>query len=81
MRRHRAIATLAFGILGLTLMPIIGSIIAVVLGRARLIANSETVDHQAEKFRRVGLALGYVGVGLASTAIVVGLVIGLARTL
>jgi hypothetical protein len=69
-QRHRAIVTLAFGILGLTGLPLMGSIVAIVVGRE----PSSADDRGAEKMRRVGRVLGYVGVGIAVCAFVFGIV-------
>jgi hypothetical protein len=80
MSRHRAIATLAFGILGITGLPIIGSLVAVLLGRGRTVASEGTSDVTAERYRRIGLTLGYFGLALAAIAIVTGLAVGLSRT-
>jgi hypothetical protein len=71
MSSHRAVATLAFGVLGLTFFPILGSVVAVVLGRGR------AGDEASERYRRIGLWLGYAGLAIAALLFVAGLVAGL----
>jgi len=61
-----ATASLIFGILGLTLLPTLGSVAAVILG---YMAKSE-IDNSAGQLEGSGLAtaglvLGYIGLGLA----------------
>jgi hypothetical protein len=60
-----AIGSLVAGILGLSLLPAIGSVIALGLGYAARseIRSSESVT--GEKLARVGIVLGWIGVGVA----------------
>jgi hypothetical protein len=76
MSSHRAVATLAFGVLGLTFFPILGSVVAVVLGRNGQ-QSGRAGDEATERYRRIGLWLGYVGLTLAALLFVAGLVAGL----
>ncbi len=60
-----ATASLIFGILGLTLLPTLGSIVAVVLGyMARSEINSSAGQLEGSSLATAGLVLGYIGVGL-----------------
>jgi len=73
-----ATASLIFGILGLTLLPTLGSIVAVILG---YMAKSE-IDNSAGQLEgsslaTAGLVLGYIGLGLALLGLVVGVLWGL----
>jgi hypothetical protein len=71
MSSHRAVAALAFGVLGLTFFPILGSVVAVVLGSGR------AGDEATERYRRIGLWLGYAGLAIAALLFVAGLAAGL----
>jgi hypothetical protein len=62
---------LAFGILGLTGFPIVGSVIAIIIGRHGVYPDD---DDGAEKMRKVGRALGFLGVTIATVAFGVGIV-------
>jgi hypothetical protein len=68
-----AIVSLVTGILGLTLLPILGSIIALITG---YMARNEIRDSAGalggDSLALVGLVLGWIGVGLT----VIGLCIG-----
>lgn len=76
MGNHRAVATLAFGVVGLTFFPILGSVVAVVLGRGGQ-QSGRAGDEAAERCRRIGLWLGYAGVALAALLFVAGILAGL----
>jgi hypothetical protein len=76
MNSHRAVATLAFGVLGLTFFPILGSVVAVVLGRGGQ-QSGQAGDTETERYRRIGLWLGYAGLALAALLFVAGLLAGL----
>ena len=67
-----AIASLTMGVLGLSLLPLIGAVLALVFGyRARReIANS---GESGEGLATAGVILGWVGVGLLALIAVVAL--------
>jgi hypothetical protein len=66
-----AIASLIFGILGLTLLPTLGSIVAVILGyMAKSEINSSAGQLEGSGLATAGLVLGYMGLGLALLGIV-----------
>ncbi len=68
-----AIVSLVMGILGLSLLPILGSIVAVVTGyMARNEIRQSMGNLSGEGLATAGLILGWVGIGLA----VLGLCIG-----
>ena len=61
-----ATASLIFGILGLTLLPTLGSIVAVILGyMAKSEIDSSAGQLEGSSLATVGLVLGYIGLGLA----------------
>ena len=62
----QAIASLVLGIIGLTMCPLVPSIIAVILGRQakERIAYDPTL--QGEELARVGVILGWIGIGIAA---------------
>lgn len=73
-----ATASLIFGILGLTLLPTLGSIVAVILGyMAKSEINSSAGKLEGSSLATAGLVLGYIGLGLALLGIVVGVLWGL----
>ncbi|MFB0538155.1 MAG: DUF4190 domain-containing protein [Anaerolineae bacterium] len=66
-----AIASLIFGILGLTLLPTLGSVLAVILGyMAKSEINSSAGQLEGSGLATTGVVLGYIGLGLALLAIV-----------
>jgi membrane protein YqaA with SNARE-associated domain len=66
-----ATASLIFGILGLTLLPTLGSVVAVVLGyMAKNEINSSAGQLEGSSLAMAGLVLGYIGLGLALLGIV-----------
>ncbi len=66
-----ATASLIFGILGLTLLPSLGSVVAVVLGyMAKNEINSSAGQLEGSGLATAGLVLGYIGLGLALLGIV-----------
>jgi hypothetical protein len=66
-----AIASLIFGILGLTLLPTLGSIVAVILGyMAKSEINSSAEQLEGNGLATAGLVLGYIGLGLTLLGIV-----------
>ena len=74
-----AIISLVAGILGLTLFPIIGSIIAVILGhmaKGEIARSNGTIG--GDGAATFGLVLGYIGIGLTVLGVCIfGAVIGL----
>jgi hypothetical protein len=66
-----AIASMVMGFLGFMALPLIGSILAIVFGN---IAQNEIRDSQGsvggDTFARVGLILGYIGLGLFALGII-----------
>jgi hypothetical protein len=73
-----AIASLIFGILGLTLLPTLGSVVAVILGyMAKSEINSSTGQLEGSGLATAGLVLGYIGLGLTLLGLVVGALWGL----
>jgi predicted acyltransferase len=68
-----AIASLALGIGGLTILPLLGSIVAVVLGyMARRDIRSRPHEVGGSGIAMVGLVLGWIGIGLAVLGLVCG---------
>lgn len=66
-----ATASLIFGILGLTLLPTLGSIVAVILGyMAKSEIESSAGQLEGSSLATAGLVLGYIGLGLALLGIV-----------
>jgi membrane protein YqaA with SNARE-associated domain len=66
-----ATASLIFGILGLTLLPTLGSIVAVILGyMAKSEINSKAGQLGGNDLATAGLVLGYIGLGLTLLGIV-----------
>jgi hypothetical protein len=66
-----ATASLIFGILGLTLLPTLGSVVAVILGyMAKGEINSSAGQLEGSGLATAGLVLGYIGLGLALLGIV-----------
>ena len=73
-----ATASLIFGILGLTLLPTLGSIVAVILGyMAKSEINSSAGQLEGSGLATAGLVLGYIGLGLTLLGLVVGALWGL----
>jgi len=73
-----AIASLIFGILGLTLLPTLGSIVALILGyMAKNEINSSAGRLEGSGLAIAGLVLGYIGLGLTLLGLVVGALWGL----
>jgi len=73
-----ATASLIFGILGLTLLPTLGSIVAVILGyMAKSEIDSSARQLEGSSLATAGLVLGYIGLGLALLGLVVGVLWGL----
>lgn len=68
-----AIASLTMGVLGLSALPLIGAVLALIFGyRARReIANSR---EKGEGLASAGVILGWVGVGLAALILLVAVV-------
>lgn len=69
-----AVASLITGVLGLTALPLIGAVLALLFGyRARReIANS---GESGEGLATAGVILGWVGVGLAALILLVAVVV------
>jgi membrane protein YqaA with SNARE-associated domain len=66
-----ATASLIFGILGLTLLPTLGSVVAVILGyMAKSEINSSAGQLEGSGLATAGLVLGYIGLGLTLLGIV-----------
>lgn len=66
-----ATASLIFGILGLTLLPTLGSVVAVILGyMAKSEINSAAGQVEGSGLATAGLVLGYIGLGLTLLGIV-----------
>lgn len=73
-----ATASLTFGILGLTLLPTLGSIVAVVFGyMAKSEINSSAGRLEGSGLATAGLVLGYIGLGLALLGVLAGVLWGL----
>jgi len=73
-----AIASLICGILGWTLLPLIGSVLAIVLGHmAKSEIRSSRNAISGDGLATVGLVMGYITIGLA----VLGTLIGIIATL
>jgi hypothetical protein len=66
-----ATASLIFGILGLTLLPTLGSVVALILGyMAKSEINSSAGQLEGGSLATAGLVLGYIGLGLTLLGIV-----------
>lgn len=65
-----AIASLVFGILGWTLLPLIGSIVAVILGHMGRSEIRRSAAHmEGDALAIAGLVLGYIAIGLSLLAL------------
>jgi hypothetical protein len=65
-RSTMAMISLVAGILGLTFMPIIGSIVAIITGAmAKNEIEQDAGQLGGEEYARVGITLGWIGLGLA----------------
>jgi len=65
-----AIVSLISGVLGWTLLPLLGCIVAILtghLGRAEIRRNPD--QYQGDGLAVIGLVLGYVGIALAALAV------------
>lgn len=72
-----AVAALVFGILGLTFLPVIGSIVALVFGyQSRNAARAEP-DRYDDQLGQVGRILGWVGVALTVAGLLLVVVVSL----
>lgn len=70
---NMAIISLAAGVLGLTLVPFIGSIVAVITGpMARREIKEGKGSLEGDGLALAGLILGWVGIGLTAFAICAG---------
>ena len=70
---NMAIVSLAAGVLGLTLFPFIGSIVAVITGpMARREIRDSGGGLEGDGLALAGLILGWAGIGLTALAICVG---------
>ena len=61
-----ALISLIFGVLGLTFLPLIGSIIAVItapMAKKEIRASQGTMD--GEEMAKIGQILGWIGIGLS----------------
>jgi hypothetical protein len=73
-----AIASLVTGIGGLTVVPLLGSILAIILGyMARNELRQRSGQGTGEGLATAGIVLGWIGIGLA----VLGLLLGLGFSL
>lgn len=72
------VVALVMGILGLTALPLIGSILAVVFGVQCRREAEQHPQHYSDDMGRVGRILGWVGIALAGVAL---LVAGIAMSL
>jgi hypothetical protein len=70
---NMAIVSLAAGVLGLTLVPFIGSIVAVITGpMARNEIKESKGTLEGDGLALAGLILGWVGIGLTAFALCMG---------
>ena len=63
---NNAFLSFVAGIMGLTILPILGSVLAIILGnraRQELDQNWGTLD--GERFAQVGIILGWIGIGFS----------------
>ena len=72
-----AVASLILGILGITVVPLISSILAVILGRAS-IGDAYKRGERGSGMARAGVILGWIGVAVP-VALLIFLVAGVAR--
>jgi hypothetical protein len=71
-RSTAAVISLIAGILGLTFMPFIGSVVALITGSMAKNEIAESGgDLSGEEMARVGIILGWIGVGLTTLGICV----------
>jgi hypothetical protein len=76
-RPSSGVVSFVMGLLGLTVLPLVGSILALVFGyQSRREAAAEPARY-VDDLGRVGRVLGWVGVGLASLALlaVLGMIV------
>lgn len=68
-----AIPSLVFGVLGVTVLPVIGSVVALVLGyQSANVARSQP-DRYSDQLGQVGRILGWVGLALTLGGILLAL--------
>ncbi|MDX6554601.1 MAG: hypothetical protein QOD86_796 [Miltoncostaeaceae bacterium] len=73
----RAVAAMVLGIVGVTIVPLIASIIAVVLGRgARAEIDAHPESLEGRSMATAGIVLGWIGIALVPVAFVIGFAIG-----
>ncbi len=63
-----AIASLVLGILGFVMLPLVGSIAAVILGKSAQKEIERTPELEGEGFASAGIILGWIGIALAVAA-------------
>jgi hypothetical protein len=75
---ERAVAALVLGIVGVTVVPVIASIIAVVLGRrARAEIDGDPAALEGRNLATAGIVLGWVGIAVFGLGALFGLLVGL----
>jgi hypothetical protein len=76
-RPSSGVVAFVMGLLGLTVLPLVGSILAVVFGYQSRRETAADPVRYVDDLGRVGRVLGWVGIGLASLALlaVLGMVV------
>lgn len=69
----QAIASLILGIVGLTMCPLVPSIIAVIVGNQAKARLDIDPSLQGAELARVGVILGWIGIALGSIGLVIGI--------
>lgn len=80
---NNAFLSFVAGIMGLTVLPILGSILAIILGnKAKLEIDRNWGTLDGEKFAQVGIILGWFGIGFSLLSVfLAGFVIFCALTM
>jgi hypothetical protein len=77
-----AIASLLLGIGGLTILPLLGSIVAIILGyMARAEIRQRPAELEGHGMALAGIILGWIAVGLAILGLVIGIGFGICALL
>ena len=65
------LVALVMGILGLTALPLIGSILALVFGAQSRNETAQSPQHYSDDLGRIGRILGWVGLALSALGVLV----------
>ena len=73
-----AIASMLLGIGGLTILPLLGSIIAIILGyMARTEIRQRPSELEGEGFATAGIVMGWIAIGIAILGLILGIGLGI----